>query len=93
MEIEKIDAILGDEAKKLNEQLRNVPLDFYDGYCWTVKQICKMNLQTEKHGRWLRMPHKGTGFYIYQCSACHDETIGRQKYCPNCGARMDEVKP
>lgn len=92
MEIEKIDAILGDEAKRLNDQPLNIPLDFYDGYCWTVKQICKMDIQQVTHGKWSRKSYRETAFFTYKCSVCGEETIGRQKYCPNCGARMDEVK-
>ena len=92
MTIEQIDAYLGEEAQRLNDQYINVPLDFYDGYCWTLHQLNKMGLLTGQHGTWLEMPHTKTRFYLYQCSACHEETLGRQKYCPNCGARMDGVK-
>lgn len=41
-----------------------------------------------KHGRW-----KGAGMGDYMCSLCNTIVSGnRYHYCPNCGARMDEVE-
>jgi len=47
-----------------------------------------------KHGRWIE--HKGgddyIGYPIYECSECgYDAGETATNYCPNCGARMDEV--
>ena len=47
-----------------------------------------------KHGRWIKY-NKGFGF-SHKCSFC-DFTIAEQwvdlyNYCPNCGAKMDEVE-
>ena len=40
-----------------------------------------------KHGRW---EQDGTGLYA-RCTVCKERTYlgGRQKYCPNCGAKME----
>lgn len=41
-----------------------------------------------KHGRW-----KGAGMGDYMCSWCGEVVSGnRYHYCPNCGARMEEVQ-
>ena len=46
-----------------------------------------------KHGRWIKISERN-----YKCSVCEDwwagdeEEIKTLKYCPNCGARMDEVE-
>lgn len=41
-----------------------------------------------KHGRW-----KGAGMGDYMCSWCATVVSGnRYHYCPNCGAKMDEVE-
>lgn len=44
----------------------------------------------QKHGRWI---HKDNfiGKYL-MCSECSHVTGRKSKYCPNCGAKMDEVK-
>ena len=42
-----------------------------------------------RHGRWLK-----NGDRYCECSVCHHEgnTSGADNYCPNCGAKMDEVE-
>lgn len=37
-----------------------------------------------RHGRWMDMK----GFWM--CSECHKDTLNLFKYCPYCGAKMDE---
>lgn len=39
------------------------------------------------HGRWIM--HDDEFGLTCECSACHIETMGDGKYCPNCGCRMD----
>ncbi len=56
--------------------------------------IQALKAESIKHGQWIFTPTTGR----YRCSACGkaDKTIpwGRPPfdYCPNCGARMDEVE-
>ena len=52
-----------------------------------------------KHGRWVRHTvHRADGSWYYsgvECSVCRNQENGRMRkysYCPNCGAKMDEVK-
>lgn len=44
----------------------------------------------QKHGRWI---HKDNfiGKYL-MCSECSHVTGRKSNYCPNCGAKMDEVE-
>ena len=46
-----------------------------------------------RHGRWIGKPI--AGYSTVRCSACGDvflENNGKWKYCPHCGAKMDEVE-
>lgn len=48
----------------------------------------KVDAEPVRHGRW-----KGSGMGDYYCSLCSEEVSGNYyPYCPNCGAKMDEVK-
>ena len=43
-----------------------------------------------RHGRWIVKPHKMMG-ECPCCSACGSFNPIEYRYCPNCGAKMDEV--
>ena len=46
-----------------------------------------------RHGKWTNHILGSTGYgttVMHQCSECECMTISRFRYCPNCGARMDE---
>lgn len=43
-----------------------------------------------RHGHWTRIGHIET-WVVYKCSMCENQTIDNGHYCPNCGAKMDEV--
>ena len=61
-----------------------------------VINVLLMDTQEVKHGRWIWYPE----ICAYSCSECHkyqygntlDVLDGTYRYCPNCGARMDEVE-
>lgn len=52
-------------------------------------------VDTEKHGHWKPMKVSGSGFCIERpyCSLCGGEGSAcyTYKFCPYCGAKMDEV--
>lgn len=48
-----------------------------------------------KHGRWSRerLPSTDGGSYeVFRCNLCNEAFNWRTAYCPNCGAKMDEVE-
>lgn len=61
-----------------------------------VEQIKTVDAVPIKHGRWEYTDYGGVG--NWHCSVCHNIVVGakgaslRTPYCPNCGAKMDEVE-
>lgn len=60
---------------------------------WFIDSLPAADVQKVKHGRWIT---KGQDIF---CSVCGEESAytwcGASKfssYCPNCGAKMDEVE-
>lgn len=53
------------------------------------KYICKLE-KTTIHAKWIS---SGSGMFSYKCSNCgtHKQFTGcKDKYCTNCGARMNK---
>ena len=54
------------------------------------------DVQEVKHGHWVKAEHRGCVTYnesYAECSNCHGEPLQfcrDFRYCPNCGAKMDE---
>lgn len=44
-----------------------------------------------KHGHWI-FTQDETWYAEFQCSECKEGVHNKTKFCPNCGARMDEVE-
>lgn len=60
---------------------------FRDGYAQVISEV--------RHGRWERVaeqPYFRKHYHTLCCSECHSEGYAKWKYCPNCGAKMDEVE-
>ena len=58
-------------------------------------------VDTERHGKWIiignwKKDKRDSGYLtIFKCSCCHTPFIGevdRYHYCPNCGAKIDEIE-
>ena len=48
-----------------------------------------------KHGRWIYDDEAypgGNPYGHYECDQCGESAPHKTNYCPNCGARMDEVE-
>ena len=46
-----------------------------------------------RHGKWIDLEFAPYNLFYTTCSVCgHRQTIEATNYCPNCGARMDEVE-
>ena len=52
-----------------------------------IKRQPTIDAEPVRHGKWIEYP---TADGMNQCSACGVLRFGESKYCPNCGARMDE---
>ena len=90
------------DADKLRKDVLDMP-NCYNGFSDTYDKAMIIDLIDEqptvdaesvKHGRWIE-PHRTYDKRAYvQCTNCGEtQYLGRfMKYCPNCGAKMDEVK-
>ena len=60
-----------------------------------IDKMPTVDAEPVRHGHWINhyddlFPEEST----QECSVCHAEQMGtmlNDNYCPNCGARMDEV--
>lgn len=52
----------------------------------------EMGKEPVRHGKWIKTDEEEEWYgYIYKCSVCGYRLIdANEKYCPNCGARMEE---
>ena len=70
------------------------PLDFRGTAEYFAKQIDSMptiDAVPVKHGKWENSRPDAPMFGFYYCSLCgRKRTSPQDRYCPNCGARMDE---
>lgn len=63
-----------------------------------VEDAPTVDAEPIQYGQWIRVKIPQTPPYelnIHKCSECNTyfyESINRHRYCPNCGAKMDEVK-
>ena len=54
-------------------------------------------IDAERHGNWIIIGKRADceHIQIFKCSCCHTPFIGvidRYHYCPNCGAKIDEIE-
>lgn len=66
-----------------------------------ISDIPSADVAPVVHGKWrevtcsmyCRMDKQGNPIYrdrsVYYCSECNRKTVIKEKYCPNCGAKMD----
>ena len=64
-----------------------------------IKKQPTADVQDVKHGEWLPVQYTYFGLKRYECSECKDDEYWqkryiehKEKYCPNCGAKMDGGK-
>ena len=59
-----------------------------------IKEVTSADVVEVKHGRWVDETFKPNGFmfYPYKCSLCGEHNEEPSNYCPNCGAKMDEME-
>lgn len=68
---------------------------FYNGFMIArnfVNEFTAADVAPVVHGTW-QLRHEGMGHY-WECSVCHTNpciyVTNETRFCPNCGARMDE---
>lgn len=59
-----------------------------------IMRFPRVDAEPVRHGHWISRYHdeNGCNYYTHICSRCSIEMLMRSRYCPNCGAKMDEVK-
>ena len=70
----------------------------YDGCIKFCQSIPAADVQEVRHGRWIEQ--EADMDTIYECSVCGEPFVTLEgtpadnlwNYCPNCGAKMDEVE-
>ena len=57
-----------------------------------VEDSIEENVAPVRHGRWVEHEFEDEPCFgtEYECSACGKIQYRNSKYCPNCGAKMDE---
>ena len=54
-------------------------------------EILEKQMQEPKTGHWIDTGDYPTGTYVnVECSCCHEYSLEKGDYCPNCGAKMIE---
>lgn len=95
--IDKAVALSMHEPPKSNRYYQTDNLDDAYGQGWddalcSIEHIPAADVAPVVHGEWL-LRHEGYGHY-WECSSCHKNpciyVTKDTRYCPNCGAKMDE---
>lgn len=74
-----------------NNYSEDITLERYDAILESIGNIQPADVRENVHAHWVEMPsythHQPKDF---ECSACHESEIRKTRFCPNCGAIMDE---
>ena len=84
-----------DKEELIFEYYRNPT---YANLCKVINDAPIIDAEPVRHGQWVLKKHKvkGSDVLDFNCSACkrfwfhNGEMRKKYKYCPNCGAKMDE---
>lgn len=88
---------LNGAIKQLHElrSAEDMPI-YYKPAIAEVINVLLIDVREVKHGRWiyeqLPLPLSDGSKECVRCSVCNTHWDNESKYCPNCGARMDEVE-
>ena len=58
-----------------------------------LEQQPTIDAEPVKHGKWIDRTIKVSAELtniIHVCSVCEEMAVGKYRYCPHCGARMDK---
>lgn len=92
-------SIMGDEPPKLDEKtalyvdlkqaVKRLPTADLSEYCDKLWKTAYERGKAEAHSRTGKWKHR-KNWSMYVCDQCSFENHEASKYCPNCGARMEE---
>ena len=76
------------DEKKLTKYIQN-RINYWEDKAADVAKI--------RHGKWIdimfvKADDPDGGYWISRCSECDIPNYKHTNYCPNCGARMEEVR-
>ena len=94
IDADKLIELIDDDIASLD---KNMSREGYDVCLCTlrmVKQYIKVlpTAEPTKHGRWIDCGTAIDGDTEVKCSECGEVLYWLANYCPNCGAKMDEVE-
>lgn len=80
-------------TRSVKQIKENMLLEMYDKLAHYEDLEEQGRLIEQKHGQWIANKHmvKSPTAENYHCSEC-TQAGKRTSYCPNCGAKMDEVE-
>lgn len=77
----------GKYAKAFNHGVQSA----FNRVCKALEDIEKQPCEERPKGKWTYIGNSEVnGLKICECSVCEKRTYGSLKYCPNCGAKMEE---
>lgn len=88
------------DADALINTLNKEKIEFNEDINYFILYAPTIDAEPVRHGKWIEhhKPYTWMGYTYWSCSECgfecgyeKDITI-RTNYCPDCGAKMDEVK-
>lgn len=87
-ELLRIEKLLDTEVLRASKTASNI----YDQILYDIENFPAADVVPVVHGKWIRKEAEGAIFAEYECSVCSAYPTGgiKSRYCPNCGAKMDE---
>lgn len=92
------DALMKRMCERCNEVMEDEPCEPSD--CFVREIITSapaIEAEPVRHGRWEKHHHSYFGIHQCTCSECKEDEYwkkyfcyGDERYCPNCGAKMDK---
>lgn len=93
--------LTGDETKYGNRDAEHQHRSYSTYMSYEIMDCVDDSIVEEElvpvvHGQWMEVPYVYIGLKRYECSNCYSDVFWndriqhhKDKYCPNCGARMD----
>lgn len=87
------DSTVDDGMEKTEAMCKAFKCGWNDALASVMDYAPTVDAEPVRHGHWIAHGKAFMGATIEACSECGELLCGYNKaYCPNCGAKMDEVK-